>query len=89
MGRGKTKLCLPPDPPEQTLSRQRSHWDPRTSALLQETLTSQLNLPQSFTQGQARTKASVFRYQIPLLRRNEKYPRATRHDIFQTRKAGV
>lgn len=63
--------------------------DPRTSALFRENLATQLNLSQSSTQGQAKAKASVFRYQKPLLRRNEKHPRARYHYIFQSRQAGV
>lgn len=49
----------PPDSSKQTPGEQGSHWDPRTSALLEETLASQLNLPQSSTQGQAKAKAGL------------------------------
>lgn len=72
-GRGQFELYLPLDPPKQTLSEQGNHRDPSTSALLEQTLASQWNLPQFSIQGQAKAKASAFRYQMPLLRRNEQH----------------
>jgi hypothetical protein len=57
--RGKLMLCCPPDSSKQTSSKQENHWDPRTSALLEETLAFLLTLPQSSTQRQAKAEEGL------------------------------
>lgn len=52
-------LCCPPDSSKQTPSKQENNWDPRASALLEETLAFPLTLPQSSTQRQAKAEEGL------------------------------